>query len=650
MALLRTVTAAALWGSVVSKALVTSVSRTIILDEIPFYLPAEPVLQLPSLINIDTGILPFTVLPPLGRGESIQALRDNWTAVDDVFNDGFLQAVLFQGPLSMLSQSTVSFLHEQDVTILTNNATSSLSVPTLHLPGLDSLAPGPYVLAPDATGKSAVYTPLRLHFDPSQSFFKSAARKSDGSFNVVSASLDTDSSPYIGVPSRIRDLNAKGPLAGVRVSVKDIYYLKGIAASAGNRAFYTTYGIRNVTGPAISRLVDLGAHIVGTTKTVQFANGDRATADWVDYHASFCPRADGNREPSGSSTGAGTSISTLDWLDISIGTDTGGSIRGPASSNGVYGIRPSVGAISLDDVVPLSPIMDTGGYMTRSPKLFSKFGKEWYAETFKTFPSFPKILLMSTDFDGVSRPAMTVYNDFVGKLQQFLGGNASGVSVTRDFSIPSLWNQTSGVGIPVQTFVNETYPTLIAFYQWTNVGKPLFDDYAALNGGRNPHINPQVKFRWEFGESQGLDGYNAELAKRETFENWTMSHFSRVRRVFICTREPTITHALLLGAQWDTRSINAGTYSSRETYFSGSPSIPFGFSSGRASSLARVPEVVVPIGQIPFNSTISGIEEQLPVSISLVASRNCDFMLLDLVDKLADAGIVRDVKTGRTAF
>jgi len=91
MALLRTVTAAALWSSVISKALVTSVSRTIILDEIPFYLPAEPVLQLPSLVNIDTGILPFTVLPPLSRGESVQALRDNWTAVDDVFNDGFLQ-------------------------------------------------------------------------------------------------------------------------------------------------------------------------------------------------------------------------------------------------------------------------------------------------------------------------------------------------------------------------------------------------------------------------------------------------------------------------------------------------------------------------------------------------------------------------------
>lgn len=108
------------------------------------------------------------------------------------------------------------------------------------------------------------------------------------------------------------------PLAGVRVSVKDIYYreppspfpllihlyldpfgsstwealsadsmdgwmdgwdtVKGLKASAGNRHFYSLYPPRNATGPAVSKLMDLGAHIVGTTKTVQFANGDRATA------------------------------------------------------------------------------------------------------------------------------------------------------------------------------------------------------------------------------------------------------------------------------------------------------------------------------------------------------------------------------------
>lgn len=100
------------------------------------------------------------------------------------------------------------------------------------------------------------------------------------------------------------------------------------------------------------------------TKTVQFANGDRATADWVDYHAPFDIRGDGYREPSGSSTGAGASTAAHDWLDVAIGSDTGGSIRGPAGVNGLYGIRPSVGAISLDEVMPLSDVLDTGGYVS----------------------------------------------------------------------------------------------------------------------------------------------------------------------------------------------------------------------------------------------------------------------------------------------
>lgn len=172
------------------------------------------------------------------------------------------------------------------------------------------------------------------------------------------------------------------PLASVRVTVKDIYFrtssprlfwdlrdinvlaVQGIAASCGNRAFYQTYGMQNTTGPAVQRLVDLGANIVGITKTVQFANGDRATADWVDYHAPFSLRGDGYHEPSGSSTGAGSSTSAHDWLDVGIGSDTGGSIRLPAGVNGLFGIRPSVGAISLDHVMPLSSVLDTPGYVS----------------------------------------------------------------------------------------------------------------------------------------------------------------------------------------------------------------------------------------------------------------------------------------------
>ncbi|KAF5346230.1 hypothetical protein D9758_014403 [Tetrapyrgos nigripes] len=595
-------------------ARISSVSRTVIINDSPYYLPTEPLVTLgQDTHNITGDPLPFTLLVDIGVGSNVKSLVENWEAIDDVFNKEFLNTVVLAGSSLDASGDLMSFLNESDTQmLLTPTDMSSALSPSIFSQLADTDLPaGPYILAHDATGSPAVYAPLRLHYDHSQSFYKSTVMKSDGSYEVVSASLDTDSSPYIAVPSRVHTLgknDSRLPLAGLRVSVKDLYYMKGLVTSAGNRAFYATYPARNSTGPAITRLTDLGAHMVGTTKMVQFANGDRATADWVDYHAPFSPRGDGYLEPSGSSTGAGTSIATLDWLDVSLGSDTGGSVRSPAALNGVYGIRPSVDAISLDEVLPLSPILDTAGYLTRSPKLFSSFGKAWYGESFQSYPAFPKKLLVSDDFLSVTDAANAVYSPWIEKLRSFLGGETVG-----NFSI-------EGIGID----------HLFAYYQWTNVGKPLFEDYAAQNGGRSPHINPQVRYRWRYGESKGADGYAVELEKRETFENWTLSNF-------LTGNAESCTESIFLYL------INSGTYTSRETYYSSPFIIPFGFSSSRVANLARSAEVVIPIGQIPFHSNITEVEEYLPVSISLVARRGCDFVLLDLVDKLADEGLVQEV-------
>ena len=208
----------------------------------------------------------------------------------------------------------------------------------------------------------------------------------------------------------------------------------------------------------MSRLMTLGAEIIGMTKTVQFANGDRATADWVDYHAPFTLRGDGYFEPSGSSTGAGTSTSAHDWIDVSIGSDTGGSIRAPAGVNLLYGIRPSVGAISLDEVIPLSAVLDTAGYMTRDPKLFSKFGKAWYAENenLTSYPYLPKKVLRSSSFDSLTNEdAKAVYESFLTKLTDFLG------ATRQNFSIAEEWNKTSGVDEAAATYFNQVSSLII---------------------------------------------------------------------------------------------------------------------------------------------------------------------------------------------
>src|SRR5687767_15981396 len=81
---------------------------------------------------------------------------------------------------------------------------------------------------------------------------------------------------------------------------------------------------------------------------------DYGILDWVSQLAPFNPRGDGYQDPSSSSSGAGASIAAYEWLDIAIGSDTGGSIRGPAGVQGLFGNRPSTGLVSLDNVMPLS--------------------------------------------------------------------------------------------------------------------------------------------------------------------------------------------------------------------------------------------------------------------------------------------------------
>jgi Asp-tRNA(Asn)/Glu-tRNA(Gln) amidotransferase A subunit family amidase len=114
------------------------------------------------------------------------------------------------------------------------------------------------------------------------------------------------------------------------LGVKDIYDIAGLKTSEGNRAWFHLYPPVNDTAVSVQRLIDMGAIVVGKTRTSQFANGEAPTIDWVDYHDSFNPRGDGYGDPSSSSAGAGSAEASYDWIDMNIGSDTGGSVRAPA--------------------------------------------------------------------------------------------------------------------------------------------------------------------------------------------------------------------------------------------------------------------------------------------------------------------------------
>jgi Asp-tRNA(Asn)/Glu-tRNA(Gln) amidotransferase A subunit family amidase len=125
------------------------------------------------------------------------------------------------------------------------------------------------------------------------------------------------------VPSRLySSITKENPLAGARISIKDNYDLKGIRTTMMNRAYNELYPPRPSTADYVTKLIDLGAVIVGKTKMSAFASAEEPTDQWIDYHCPFNPRGDKYQTPSCSSTGADASLAGYPWLDHSIGSDS----------------------------------------------------------------------------------------------------------------------------------------------------------------------------------------------------------------------------------------------------------------------------------------------------------------------------------------
>jgi amidase len=155
--------------------------------------------------------------------------------------------------------------------------------------------------------------------------------------------------------------SGEGPLAGHTIAVKDLFALAGFRRGLGVRAYLKTAPIEFETAPAVKALLDAGANVVGIAQTDQFAYSIAGLNP--DYGVPPNPAVPG-AVPGGSSSGPASAVA-LGQASIGLGTDTAGSIRVPASYQGLWGLRPTHGAIPLQGVAPLAPSYDTVGYITR---------------------------------------------------------------------------------------------------------------------------------------------------------------------------------------------------------------------------------------------------------------------------------------------
>jgi amidase len=161
-----------------------------------------------------------------------------------------------------------------------------------------------------------------------------------------------------------------GLLSSMTFAAKDIFDIQGYVTGGGNPDWRASQTIAKETAWAVSILVESGATMIGKTLTDEITRG--IFGENAHYGTPVNANAPG-RVTGGSSSGSAAAVAG-GLVDFALGSDTGGSIRVPASFCGLYGLRPTHGRISLKGVLPQSSSYDTIGWFARDPETFGKVG------------------------------------------------------------------------------------------------------------------------------------------------------------------------------------------------------------------------------------------------------------------------------------
>jgi amidase len=151
----------------------------------------------------------------------------------------------------------------------------------------------------------------------------------------------------------------RSPLHGIPVVLKDNFDTFDLPTTGGSLLLEGSLPPDDAF--VVKRLRDAGAIILAKVNLSEFASGGAKSSLGGQTLNPHDPR----RTPSGSSGGTGAAIAA-DYAPLGLGTDTGGSIRGPSTSNGIVGLKPTHGLLSRDGIIPLALTFDTGGPMARS--------------------------------------------------------------------------------------------------------------------------------------------------------------------------------------------------------------------------------------------------------------------------------------------
>jgi len=278
---------------------------------------------------------------------------------------------------------------------------------------------------------------------------------------------------------------AVGPLHGLTFAAKDNYQVAGFACCAGNPDWLRTHPPADSTAPAVRMLLDGGASLVGKTILDELAYS--VAGENIHYGSPTNPRAPG-RTTGGSSCGSAAAVAG-GLVDFALGSDTGGSVRVPASFCGLFGIRPTHGVIPVSGLIPHVPSADTVGWLARDGLTLRRVGE-----------------VLLGGLTGSDRPPRVLVVDDLFALVDATARAAMTAALERIF--PSIGFECHVELCPGGfDHWRETYMTISLYEAWSS--------HAEWIKQVRPVFSDAIAQRYEAGSRVTPDEYRAATGKRE---------------------------------------------------------------------------------------------------------------------------------------
>lgn len=308
--------------------------------------------------------------------------------------------------------------------------------------------------------------------------------------------------PEVVLPSAVG-----GPLAGLSFAVKDLFDVEAYPTSGGQPMVLAMSGLKTQSSPVVSQLLEAGARFVGKTITDELAfsiNGQNA-----HFGDPVNPRAP-DRISGGSSSGSASAVAH-GLCDIGIGSDTGGSIRAPASHCGLIGMRTSHGLVSLKNSLEFAPSLDTCGWFASDMDTFTKASSVLLQAPRCLAPMMPAIVkprwMLGSDWWSMLNPEVELAHGFA--MRGILAGLQAGSHRLTAFSIDfdALGPEISGFDDLVLAF------RMIQAYEAWQCHGAMIQTYGLSLG-------PGVAERFHWASQVTAADYRKASKLRDVFTQW----------------------------------------------------------------------------------------------------------------------------------